>query len=101
MAENVPILDRRGSAARVLVLAQYFPPEGFTAAVRMGTLAAAIGRTNAVTVSTLVPGYPSPSFYPPGAAAEVDAVRGHRVVRSRPFRRHTRSRTLRALREQV
>jgi colanic acid biosynthesis glycosyl transferase WcaI len=99
--EDVRILARRGSVARVLVLTQYFPPETFTAARRMAALAAAIARTNPLTVSTLAPGYPRPSFYPPSAAAGVDAAVGHRVVRSRAFRRHTRSRTLRALREQA
>ena len=96
-----PIYNRRESPARILILSQYFPPEGFTAARRAAALAAAINSANPVTVSTLAPSYPRPAFYPPDAAAQVDARLGYRVLRSRPFRRHTRSRVLRAVREQV
>ena len=84
-----------------MILSQYFPPEEFAAARRAAALAAAINSGNPLTVSTLLPSYPRPSFYPSRAAAEVDARLRYRVVRSRPFRRHTRSRTLRAVREQV
>jgi len=96
-----PIYNRHESPARVLILSQYFPPEGFTAARRAAALATGIHSGNPLTVSTLAPSYPRPSFYPATAAAQVDARLGYRVVRSRPFRRHTRSRTLRAVREQV
>ena len=86
---------------RVLIVSQYFPPETFTAARRVGALAAALGRDHSLTVATLEPSYPDPSFYPRSAVAEVDEAASYRIMRGPAFRRHTRLRFVRALREQL
>ncbi len=87
--------------AKVLVLTQFFPPETFAGANRVGSMVEALAKTHEVVVLTLLPSYPAPSVYPPRAAAEHDRGRRYRTHRRFRFTAHSSSVAARAVREQV
>jgi len=87
--------------ARILLLTEFFPPETFAGANRVGSMVAALARSHDVVVLTVQPSYPSPDAYRPDAAAEFDRGQGFRVVRQPAFIAHSRSLLRRAVREQL
>jgi len=86
---------------RVLLLSQFFPPETFAGANRVGSMADVLARDHDVVVVTPRPSYPHPSLYDLGTAFDRDRRRPYRVVRSRAFVPHSRSLTIRAVREHL
>jgi colanic acid biosynthesis glycosyl transferase WcaI len=87
--------------ARILVITQFFPPETFAGANRVGSMVDALARSHDVVVVTLSPSYPDPSFYDPQAACEADRMRPYRVARPLQFSPRSPSLAVRAIREQV
>src|SRR5438034_5177421 len=87
--------------ARILFLSQFFPPETFAGANRVGSMVDALARTHDVVVVTLKPSYPDPSFYDAAQAIDADERRPYRVKRPLRFVPHSRSPVVRAIREHV
>jgi colanic acid biosynthesis glycosyl transferase WcaI len=87
--------------ARILVITQFFPPETFAGANRVGSMVDALARSHDVVVVTLSPSYPDPSFYDPHDAREADRMRPYRVARPLQFVPHSPSLAVRAIREHV
>ena len=85
--------------ARILFLSQFFPPETFAGANRVGSMVEALARSHDVVVVTLKPSYPDPSFYDAQRAVEADRERPYRVERPLEFVPHSRSVAVRAIRE--
>jgi len=85
--------------ARIVVLAQYFPPETNAGANRLGPLADALATEHDVVVSTLKPSFPSADAFASTEVARADAQRGYPVRRAFAFRPHSRSLAVRAVRE--
>jgi putative colanic acid biosynthesis glycosyltransferase WcaI len=85
--------------ARVLLLSQFFPPETFAGANRVGSMADALARFHDVVVVTPRPGYPNPSVYDAQGALEADRQRPYRVERTLEFVPRSRSLAVRAVRE--
>jgi colanic acid biosynthesis glycosyl transferase WcaI len=89
------------SMARILVITQFFPPETFAGANRVGSMVDALARSHDVAVVTLSPSYPDPSFYDAKDAREADRMRPYRVARPLQFSPHSSSLAVRAIREHV
>ena len=87
--------------ARIVVVCQFFPPEPFSGANRISSLADALAETNDVVVVTLRPSYPDPALYDVESVRKVDAALTYRVRRVFALQRYPRSLLRRALREQV
>ena len=86
---------------RILVITQFFPPETFAGANRVGSMVAAFSRSHDVVVLTLQPSYPTPAAYGPTAAFDFDRRQAFRTRRRSRFVAHSRSLARRALREQL
>lgn len=87
--------------ARILFLSQFFPPETFAGANRVGSMVDVLARSHDVVVVTPRPSYPDPSFYDARSAVEADRQRPYRVERPLEFVPHSRSLAVRAIRELV
>ena len=87
------------SKKRITLVTQFFPPETFAGANRVGAMADVLADSHELVVVAPRPGYPHASLYDPLGAVEADRGRAYRVVRSRPFRPHSRSLPVRAVRE--
>jgi len=87
--------------ARILVVSQFFPPETFAGANRVGSMVQALARSHDVVVVTLKPSYPSPTVYDARSALLADEQRPFRVDRPFEFVPHSRSLAVRAIREHL
>jgi glycosyltransferase involved in cell wall biosynthesis len=86
---------------RVLLLSQFFPPETYAGANRIGPMANVLSKYYDVCVLTLKPSYPSPRDYD-GISLELhDAAFPYTVKRTFSFPPHSGSFSLRAVREQT
>jgi colanic acid biosynthesis glycosyl transferase WcaI len=86
---------------RVLLLSQFFPPETYAGANRIGPMADVLSKYYEVRVLTLKPSYPSSSRYE-GISLEIhDAKFPYTVKRTFSFPPHSGSFSLRAVREQT
>jgi colanic acid biosynthesis glycosyl transferase WcaI len=86
---------------RILLLSQFFPPETYAGANRVGPIADVLSKHYEVCVLTLKPSYPSPKEYE-GISLELhDTALPYDVKRTFSFPPHTGSFSLRAVREQA
>src|SRR5919201_5395182 len=84
---------------RILFLSQFFPPETFAGANRVGNLVETFARSCDVVVVTLKPSYPEPALYEGHPALASESRQPYRVERCFYFVPHSRSVAIRALRE--
>ncbi|BBL79333.1 glycosyltransferase WbuB [Rubrobacter xylanophilus] len=82
-----------------MIMTQFFPPETYAGANRIGPMAAVLAGRFEVTVVTVKPGYPSPEYYAGVSLEEHDAALPCRVLRAAPFRPHRGGMVFRTLRE--
>jgi glycosyltransferase involved in cell wall biosynthesis len=87
--------------ARTVVFTEFFPPETFAGANRVGSMVVALSRAHQVAVVTLRPSYPNPDDYGADAAERFDQEQIYRVIRGGHFVAHSQSLMRRALREQA
>jgi colanic acid biosynthesis glycosyl transferase WcaI len=85
----------------VVVLTQFFPPETFAGANRVGSMVAALSKPHEVVVITLCPSYPSPDVYDLRDALAHDRQQHFRIDRTTTFVPHARSLAVRAVREHI
>jgi colanic acid biosynthesis glycosyl transferase WcaI len=86
---------------KVLLLSQFFPPETYAGANRVGPMAEVLSKYYEVCVLTLKPSYPSPRAYE-GISLELhDANLPYAVKRTFDFPPHQGAFSLRAVREQT
>jgi glycosyltransferase involved in cell wall biosynthesis len=86
---------------RVTIVSRFFPPEPFSGANRIASLANALAESYNVDVVTLRPSYPAPSMYDQDAVEAVDAGMPYPIRRTFALRRHPPSLIRRALSEQL
>jgi colanic acid biosynthesis glycosyl transferase WcaI len=86
---------------RVTIVSQFFPPETFSGANRIASLANALAESFCVDVVTLFPSYPAPSMYDQAAIEAVDASLPYPIRRTFALRRHPHSLARRAVNEQL
>ncbi|QYJ15073.1 hypothetical protein Rxycam_00885 [Rubrobacter xylanophilus DSM 9941] len=84
---------------RVMIMTQFFPPETYAGANRIGPMAGVLAGRFEVTVVTVEPSYPSPEDYVGVSLEEHDAALPCRVLRVAPFRPHRGGMVFRTLRE--
>ncbi len=84
---------------RVLIMSQFFPPETYAGANRIGPMAEVLAGRFEVTVVTVRPSYPAPEDYAGLSLEEHDAGLPCRVLRVPAFRPHRGGMVLRTLRE--
>jgi len=87
--------------ARIVCVTQFFPPETFAGANRLGSMIDVLARTHDVTVVTASPSYPDPALYDRARAVEDDRERPYRVARPLAFVPHGGSLLTRAVREHL
>ncbi|ABG04884.1 glycosyl transferase, group 1 [Rubrobacter xylanophilus DSM 9941] len=86
---------------KVLIMSQFFPPETYAGANRLGPMAEMLAERFEVTVVTVRPSYPSPEDYAGLLLEEHDAALPCRVLRAPAFRPHRGGMVFRTLREQA
>jgi putative colanic acid biosynthesis glycosyltransferase WcaI len=95
---NPPAAKRR---TKLVLVCQFFPPEPFSGANRVSSLADALGESSDVVVVTLQPSYPDPAYYDAESTRKTDQSLPYRIKRVFALERHPRSLLKRAFREQA